>query len=483
MFEKTNKKYAIGKIILLCIFLLDVCYTFKQNYGKRLDGDLVSIVLPGENYAKVLTDPFGLNVLLYKEKYGATNRYFCHKTMQIWFNQVEHFIGYFFSDKVTALYVTCALFNTLVYLFFIFLISLYIHLNTKFNSIYFLLSILLSLPFMQVNGFNSIALIDKSITYTFFYGFPICLLLLYVFPLYKYIIQLNKINYNLIQHICWILLAIYLAFGGTLIQPIVLFSLGFSMLILGYRFLIAKNKTIYLSSKKKQLLAIPKYFIFHGLYFTALCLYSFYIGKFNIENPTETPTILERYSLLLIGFKSQFTSDISYFLFFILFIINFIFLQKINETSTKFDILKFTPTLLLFSLLYIVSLPFGGYRPYRPLIIRYDLISPINFLIIFFATYTTWLVLCYSRNKIYYLLLSIVFILFLIKDKPEFHSNKWEKQQLRLFATTQQDTLIINKDYNLLLWDCGSSFYATRHNTQIIYKWKISKKPIYYIQQ
>jgi hypothetical protein len=282
---------------------------------------------------------------------------------------------------------------------------------------------------------------------------------------------------------CWILLAIYLAFGGTLIQPIVLFSLGFSMFIIGYRFIIANNKTTYLSTIKNQLFTIPKYFIYHGLFFIALCVYSFYIGKFNIENPTEMPTILERYSLLLIGIKSQFTSDIAYLLFFILFSINFIFLQKIKETSTKSVILKFIPTLLLFSLLYIVSLPFGGYRSYRPLIIRYDIISPINFLIIFFATYTTWLVLCNSRNKIYYLLLSIVFILFCIKDKPKFHSNKWEKQQLRLFASTQQDTLIINRDYNLLLWDCGSSFYATRYNTQIIYKWKISKKPIYYIQQ
>ncbi len=128
-------------------------------------------------------------------------------------------------------------------------------------------------------------------------------------------------------------------------------------------------------------------------------------------------------------------------------------------------------------------MPLGGYRSYRPLIIRYDLVSPINFLLILLVCYTTCLAIKYIHKKWYYATVLLILSIFWVKDKPKFHDNKCEKQQLRLIASTNQDTVYLNKDCVLLLWDGGTSFYETRHNTKMLYNWKISKKPIYYFHQ
>ncbi len=309
---QSNKKTFWLKILVLFIFLLDITYTFKQNYGNRLDGDLVPIVLPAEHYAKVLTDPFGIDVLIHKERYAGTNRYFCHKTMQIWFNNVYHLIAYFFSDKVTALYVCSALFNTLVYVLFLIAIILYIHLQIKINKLQILITLLLAMSFIQTKGFYSISLIDKSITYTFFYGYPLCVLLIYLFPLYKYSIRPTNYSYSIPQHIIWIFLSIYLAFGGTLVQPFVLLSIAFIVCIYSILLLLNSDKTRYIKDVFSYIRNMPKVYLFHVCIFPILCLYSFYIGKYNIENPTEMPSLYDRYLLLLKGIVNHFSLDIAF---------------------------------------------------------------------------------------------------------------------------------------------------------------------------
>src|SRR4051812_14187140 len=123
MFKNRNR---LLKYFIVMALMLDTVYTFKQNYGRPLDGDIVNIVLPGTNYAPVLKDPFGFHVLFKKESYPATNRFSCHVTMRTWYRQVYKVISFFFIDKVTALYVVTALFKTLVYLMGILILATYI---------------------------------------------------------------------------------------------------------------------------------------------------------------------------------------------------------------------------------------------------------------------------------------------------------------------------------------------------------------------
>jgi hypothetical protein len=51
----------------------------KLQYSKTpLDSDFANIVLPDSSYRAVLKDPIGLQALLKKEKYSATNEFTAH---------------------------------------------------------------------------------------------------------------------------------------------------------------------------------------------------------------------------------------------------------------------------------------------------------------------------------------------------------------------------------------------------------------------
>ncbi|MGK0365657.1 MAG: hypothetical protein ACI85O_002723 [Saprospiraceae bacterium] len=67
----------IAFILFAILLVLDFGYAFYQFYQIPIDGDLPLIVVPIEHYQKVLTDPFGLSVLLNDEVYAAPNRFFC----------------------------------------------------------------------------------------------------------------------------------------------------------------------------------------------------------------------------------------------------------------------------------------------------------------------------------------------------------------------------------------------------------------------
>jgi hypothetical protein len=483
MSDKAKNFSTHFKYLILLIILLDVVYTFKQNYGKPIDGDLVSIVLPTKNYARVLEDPFGISVLLKHEKHSGSNRYFCHEAMHIWFKDVEHVVAFFFKDKTTALYVTSALFNTLVYLFFIVLFAAYASMKVAFKSKEFLVSMLIALPFMQINGFDSIALIDGAVTYTFFYGLALCVLLLYFFPFYIYFISKKTFSFPFIKHAIWILLAVYISFGGTLNQPLILYaSAFFTGLFLLKNISQNKQKAIF-KSVKVAVAEIPTFIKIHLSFLIILCLYSYYIGMFNDENPMEMPSLYERYLLLLKGIGIHFTINIPYLLFLILLAANYIVLKKISINKQESAVLKFSKYIVLFSIIYIAILPLGGYRNYRPFIIRYDIMSPINILIIFYAIFTSWLIVKYNFNKKYAAFLGVLLFIFIISDKPDFHNNKCQKQKLRVFSTTNEDTIRIDKACMFFQWNTDRNDYNSPSISKMIYEWKISEKPVYFIQE
>lgn len=479
------QKRSIFKYLILLLFLADTVYTFKQNYGKPIDGDLVEIILPCDYYTKVLTDPFGIDVLLHKERYYNTGRFFAHKTTQIWFTDVNKIIAVFFKDKVTALYVTSALFNTLVYILIVLLLALYINLFIDLRSFRFLLAILIIFPFIQIHGYShNTAIIDEAITYTFFYGFLLCVLMIYLYPFYKYAItgQKEQLSFSLVKNITWILLAIYLSFSGPLIQPLILLFSGFL-----FCYLLLKESTLNPLRIKISLSwykDIPLAGRVHYLILFVLCLYSYYIGLFNLSNPDplEMPSLTERYALLWTGIKLYFTCNLAYALFAILLIVNFFLLKKMNLKQHEKNILKYSRMLLLFSVIYIAVLPFGAYRSYRPYIIRYDVVMPITIIILFYATFTSWIII-QQHDKKYFIFLTTILLIFQLADKPHFHNNACEKKFLRILSKTKSDTLIFPKGCTILEWVNSDTYERTQNKTKILQRWGITNRPVYYIQQ
>lgn len=457
------------KLIIILLILSDICYTFKQFYGKPLDGDLVPIVLPSTYYQKVLDNPFGQAALMHHETYNATNRYFSHATMRFWFRTVHQPFSAMFADKVTALYALSALFSLCVYLLILYLVYRY----TLFkNKNLFWLTLLLVFPLMQVNGMKTIALLDNAITYNFFYAFPFALLMLYLFPFYQYQIQKETSNFSLGQHIIWAGLAVYLSFGGTLIQPLVLLL----SLFLARHLICTKIKHKAYSS------ILPGYLVLHLLFFYCLCLYSYYISSFNAENPIQMPSLAQRYGLWLHGLYVQFLSRPAYLFFLIILLITYPAIKsQLNVQEQR--ILNFNKYVFFFCLIYLIILPLGGYRPYRPFIIRSDLLIPVNFALFFYVVFLSVLFLKYKGIQLRFFAILFIFILFEFADKPQFHANACEKTQLRTFQQNTTDTLILKNNCRVLQWTDEFSQYHANDISKMLFVWKISKKPVYYTEQ
>ncbi|HFA51149.1 MAG TPA: hypothetical protein ENJ95_19230, partial [Bacteroidetes bacterium] len=208
--------------ILFLLLTIDAAYSFYQHYQMPLDGDLAKIVLPVKEYKKVLDDPFGLNVLLRAESYPAPNRFFAHASMLAYFKNVPLLLQKF-TNPLDSIYLSCAIAKTGIQLFLIWLLARYISGEKNIFRKNFLLAAILITPLFQTNGYNiSMGIIDKSITYTFFYALPLGLLLLFFLPFYKYWWEGKPLGFNIYTKAGLILLAIYLAFSGPLVPGVVL---------------------------------------------------------------------------------------------------------------------------------------------------------------------------------------------------------------------------------------------------------------------
>ena len=170
---------------LLSIFILfDLTATFIEFYQQALMGDIVPLVLPDERNAPILSHPFGFQALWNGEYYPNINRFFCNLSLFTFFRTSPFFLQ-LFVNPVESLYLSTSLFKFGVYLGFIILFVKYICFE-KLSWRRIILAIFILLPFMQIGGrLNFISLIDNSIVYLIFYGFPLSVLLLFIYPFYK----------------------------------------------------------------------------------------------------------------------------------------------------------------------------------------------------------------------------------------------------------------------------------------------------------
>ena len=95
-------------VLLIGVFTL---YHFAQHYHEPLDGDVADVILPSKRYSEVLTDPFGIQVLLKGKQYAGTNRFFAHQSMRLYMLTVPFGLQYFL-DPIESIYWSIAIFKT-----------------------------------------------------------------------------------------------------------------------------------------------------------------------------------------------------------------------------------------------------------------------------------------------------------------------------------------------------------------------------------
>ena len=479
-----NTKYL--KIFLLILFFIDSVFTYLQMYHSMfIDGDLIGIVVPSPDYQKVLNDPLAFNVILNNEIYPAPNRFFAHFFLKTTFDHLPIIVQNFF-DPIDSLYISMALSRILIQVILIGLLSLWIIKITSLNRKYrikfsdLIIPAIIITPLFQIYGYgDEMGITYSSIAYTFFYSLPLIFILLYFLPFYR-----NK-SFSIVVHVSLIVIAFVIAFGGPIGAPVAII-ICFSVLLYKFFIELLKPDVKLKTSIKNFVKNLDKNLLFHFSLIIVLCLYSFYVGKFNTENLWYTKPIAERYDLMKIGFWIIMTKKLGPGLLLILIVINSILIKRMDNDKTKF-ILTLVQWTGIACLLYILLLPLGGFRGYRPLIIRADTFVPVSLSLVFLYGLTICYLIFNSKSKIQWIMILVACIITLIYTNSDkriiIGLNQCERQALTTIAQSESEIVELRGYWcNVLAWEKYYDYKRSQLASQMLVRWRITdKKKLYYL--
>jgi hypothetical protein len=468
-----NSQFRIFRAenLFFMVFLIDLVYSFLQFYYTPLDGDIAGGVILTEELKKILSDPFGISVITQDAHYPNPNRFFAHQFFYTYFNTLPIFLQKFLTP-IDSVYLSCAIAKVLIQLGFVFILFKYLKnlILLESNKIW-LVSVLI-VPLFQTNGYRTyMGIIDPSITYTFFYALPLLLLLILYYPIffsYKYGKPITWYKFILV---CFF--SIVVIFNGPLNAGIVAITSCLSL--------------IYLLWYKRQESRHKVYVTLSAL-LLVFSLYCLYIGLNNSIFSENQISVMQRYERLPMGLFNILFSKLGFpiliaMIFVNIYIINKYFNANMQKRNIFWLILK---CVSIFSLIYILALPLGGYKTYRENIIRYDTFMPITIAIIFVYIVSSLIVLQTVTNsfrKSYIIILAIVSIIFTVADNPEFDKNDCERSALTTLSKSLDSVVALNSNCTIVDWTkCSDPLKSTR-NAQLLWHWNITNKLTLYYQK
>lgn len=475
-----NRRYIY--YILFLLLLADLTYSFVQHYSMPLDGDMAGGIVPSEDVKPILKDPFGISVITDNAVYPNPNRYFAHWTYFTYFNNVPLWLQRFVAP-IESVYLTCAIAKIFIQILIMTLLAFFITGRQKKINSDFLIAAILIVPLFQTNGYRSyMGIIDPSITYTFFYALPCAILLLFYLPFFSDSIYGTSILKRKIVRIFLFALAIFIAFNGALNPGIILVI----TLLYGLNIYLETDKNLSFGKRIIQAFhLIPKSHLFFFSFTGILSLYALYIGTNNSIFLGETISISERYSRIPTGIITIVTQKIGFPIFLIVIGINIFLLRRNSQDNEIKKSLRIFSWIGLFSLFYILLLPLGGYKEYRPYILRYDTIMPITIGLIYMYSMSSYQLIKHfnGKSKNTYLALIIVFtFIFSNADKPEFSKNECERLVLEKISKSNDKVVFFENDCTVLSWDKITDSKKSTLNGQLLKKWRITSDIKQYYQ-
>jgi len=461
--------------ILLVLLITDTGYSFLQHYSNPFDGDMAGGIVPAEDVKPILENPLGIKAIVEHQEYPNPNRFFSHWFFYEYFNTVPVLL----QNTVTPInsaYLACALSKTLIQIFLILALAFAITGNSNPLKFNFILAAFLVTPLFQTNGYRGyMGIIDPATTYTFFYALPVILIILYFTPLFLTHFYGKKTTVLKFIKFLWIPLALISSLSGPLNPGI---TLVISILLFSHRF-IQNFKTCikpdFFARIKYATLNIPGDYYFYLLPISIFSLYSLYLGQFNSINSYHNISLIELYSKLPQGIYYSFTQKLGFPVLFIALTINAIIIKRINHLESS-RILRIYKWIAIFSLIYILLLPLGGYRDYRPYILRYDTIIPITLSLMFLFGKSTLFIfnsIAPKHNKPYTALIGCVLFIFIYSDKPEFEKNKCERNAIMQIANSPNKIVELSTPCTIMSWGTIEKPTESELKTKLLKKWKI----------
>ncbi|WP_046246899.1 hypothetical protein [Hymenobacter terrenus] len=459
-------------------------YTFVQAYQIPLEGDLPSIVLPGPECRQVLSDPFGWAALTRNEVYVAPNRFFAHAAMVCYFKSVP-FALQRITDPISSVYAACALFGVLVQALLLYVLGVYISGGYGLGRRSFWLAVALLVPLFQMDGYNDqMGVIEHSITYTFFYAFPLLLLLVLLLPFYQAAYRGLPLQLSWPSRLVLVALMVVLAFNGAII-PGTVAVLSFCIVLYwvvrqwqtGARFGIGQWL-----ERVRQLPSLAPVLL--GL-FGVLCLYSLYIGFNEWESLGHSLPLWQRYVRIPAGIAWQYRK-LGMPLLTLALLANIQLIRRLVPASPDSErIITMVRWLGIFAAIYLLVLPLGGYREYRALIVRRDSVLPLILGLMFLYGLSTCFLLRYlpARPRRWYLGAVLVFSAIYINADKKLPAvnNACERENLERLARATEPVVRLGAGCTVMSWVKTGSPQESEVNAQLLEYWGITQgKRLYY---
>ena len=133
----------------------------------------------------------------------------------------------------------------------------------------------------------------------------------------------------------------------------------------------------------------------------------------------------------------------------------------------------------LFALAYIALLPLGGYRPYRPYILRNDSVLPVLVGLLFAYSASTVLLLRHlpARPRRYYLVgVALLSLVFMNADRRFWlrENNTGERAALAYLAATPQPVVRLPAACTVLGWFPITTPAASASNAELLRFWGVT---------
>jgi hypothetical protein len=471
--------------ILILLLIADLSYSFVQHLSMPLDGDMAGGIVPANDVKPILADPFGISVIKDNAVYPNPNRFFAHWTFYNYFKYTPILLQSF-VDPIDSVYLTCAIAKIIIQISLIILLAFYIIGHQKIISKDFVLASILIVPLFQTNGYRSyMGIIDPCTSYTFFYALPCALLLLFYLPFFRTSFYNREFTKNIFALSLLMVLCVFITLNGPLDPGIILtISLLYILKQWIHNFSSNDSKSLF-QRVVNPLRKIPKPHFFFFLLISIVSIYSLYIGRNNSIFWSDSLSLFERYLRIPMGLYYIITQKIGFPFLLLLISINlFIFIRYFKNSEAR-KIINLFKWIGLFSFLYILFLPLGGYKNYRPYIIRYDTFMPITIGLIFLYGISTFYLIRNIKGKLkknLYILLVFVFcLIYTVADKPEFNKNDCEKIVLKEISQSKDTIVLIGNNCNLLSWKKITDPKESKLNGQLLANWRITKdKKMYY---
>lgn len=459
--------------LLVLVFLIgDLGYSFLHYADAPIDGDLPAVVLPGIEEQKVLDDPFGFHVLISGDGHSGTNRYFMRALRYQWFNHLPQAIQSF-TSPVESIYIAAGMLKLLIHIVGVIAATLLARSIFRITNLWLaVVALLTSLCFQHSGYIHTMGMIDPAVTYAVAYGGTVFLFFIWVWVTSR-LIQRASILYQVLSY----LILLVLSFAGALGPAMILVAL--------VTYLIFLRKTHGNIRAVWQALTARQDLVVLAIGIVLLASYSLWLGSMNTENQISDLSIIERYLALPVGLFKMLSHNPGLLYLLLGLALNAWLLSRFQNEQNKL----FRQLLLwvgIFSVIFILLLPLGGFRDYRPYVVRRDTLLPLIFLLTFLFSVSSVLILSQQLTSRWKLIsaaaIGAIAIIFFVVDIAPLGRNACQRGLIKQLQLSDASPTVLDSDGLLMTWDPVEKADESAYVSAVLVKWNILQDPTLFTQ-